>query len=60
VFTETVFSWPGMGRLFYDALGSRDYPILMGILLLSAALIVIGNLVADLIYGLLDPRISYQ
>jgi peptide/nickel transport system permease protein len=49
-----------MGRLFYDALGSRDYPILMGILLLSAALIVIGNLVADLIYGLLDPRISYQ
>jgi peptide/nickel transport system permease protein len=58
VLTETVFSWPGMGRLFFDALTVRDYPVLMGILVLGAVLIVIGNLVADLIYGLLDPRIS--
>ncbi len=58
VLTETVFSWPGMGRLFYDSLTVRDYPVLMGILILGAVLIVLGNLVADLVYGLLDPRIS--
>jgi peptide/nickel transport system permease protein len=54
-----VFSWPGMGRLFYDALTKRDYPVLMGILILGAVLIVLGNLIADLIYGVLDPRIKY-
>jgi peptide/nickel transport system permease protein len=56
---ETVYSWPGMGRLFYDALTKRDYPVLMGILVLGAVLIIIGNLVADLLYGVLDPRIKY-
>jgi peptide/nickel transport system permease protein len=60
VLTETVYSWPGMGRLFFDALTVRDYPILMGILVLGALLIIVGNLIADLIYGLLDPRISYR
>jgi len=60
VLTETVFSWPGMGRLFYDSLTKRDYPVLMGILLLGAMLIVIGNLVADILYGILDPRIKYR
>jgi peptide/nickel transport system permease protein len=60
VLTETVYSWPGMGRLFFDALTVRDYPVLMGILVLGAVLIILGNLVADLIYGLLDPRISYS
>jgi peptide/nickel transport system permease protein len=59
VLTETVFSWPGMGRLFFDALTVRDYPVLMGILLLGAVLIVLGNLIADVLYGVLDPRISY-
>jgi peptide/nickel transport system permease protein len=59
VLTETVFSWPGMGRLFYDALTKRDYPVLMGILVLGAVLIVLGNLIADLLYGVLDPRIKY-
>ncbi len=59
VVTETVFAWPGMGRLFFDSLGTRDYPILMGTLVLGAVLIVLGNLVADLVYGLLDPRIKY-
>jgi peptide/nickel transport system permease protein len=59
VLTETVFSWPGMGRLFYDALTKRDYPVLMGILILGAVLIIIGNLIADLVYGLLDPRVTY-
>ncbi len=60
VFIETVFSLPGMGRLFYDSLTRRDYPVLMGILMFSAVLIIIGNLIADLIYAKLDPRISYS
>ena len=59
VLVETVFSWPGMGRLFFDSLTTRDYPVLMGTLVLGAVLIIIGNLVADLLYGLLDPRIKY-
>jgi peptide/nickel transport system permease protein len=59
VLVETVFSWPGMGRLFYDALTSRDYPVLMGVLMLGAVLIILGNLIADVIYGVLDPRISF-
>jgi peptide/nickel transport system permease protein len=59
VLVETVFSWPGMGRLFFDSLTKRDYPVLMGILILGAVLIILGNLIADLIYGLLDPRIKY-
>jgi peptide/nickel transport system permease protein len=58
VLTETVFSWPGMGRLFFDSLTVRDYPVLMGIVILGAVLIVVGNLIADLLYGLLDPRIK--
>jgi peptide/nickel transport system permease protein len=60
VVTETVFSWPGMGRLFFDPLTKRDYPVLMGILLLGAVLIVIGNLLADVLYAVLDPRISLK
>jgi peptide/nickel transport system permease protein len=59
VITETVFAWPGMGRLFFESLTKRDYPVLMGILMLGAVLIVLGNLIADLVYGLLDPRIKY-
>ncbi|MDI3339362.1 MAG: ABC transporter permease [Sphaerobacter sp.] len=59
VVTETVFAWPGMGRLFYDSLAARDYPVQMGILVLSAFAIILGNLVADLLYAILDPRIKY-
>lgn len=57
---EVVFSWPGMGRLFYDALQNRDYPVMMGVLLISAFLILFSNLLADIAYGLLDPRVSYE
>lgn len=57
---EVVFSWPGEGRLFYDALQNRDYPVLMGVLLISAFLILFSNLVADLLYGLLNPRVRYE
>ncbi len=60
VVTETLFSWPGLGRLFYDALTRRDYPVLMGVLLMSAVLVVGCNLVADLLYRRLDPRIRLE
>lgn len=55
--TETVFTWPGMGRLFLDSLGYADYPVIMGLLMFSAILVVIGNLAADIITALVDPRI---
>ncbi|GAB0114571.1 ABC transporter permease [Acidisoma sp. C75] len=55
--TETVFTWPGMGRLFLDSIGYRDYPVVMGLLMFSAILVLIGNLLADLLYSLADPRI---
>ncbi len=55
--TETVFTWPGMGRLFLDSLGYRDYPVVMGILMFSAVLVLLGNLLADLGYAIADPRI---
>jgi peptide/nickel transport system permease protein len=55
--TETVFTWPGMGRMFLDSIGYRDYPAVMGILMFSAVLVLLGNLLADLCYALADPRI---
>jgi peptide/nickel transport system permease protein len=57
---EIVFSWPGEGRLFYDSLQSRDYPVLMGVLLISAFFILFSNLLADVLYGLLNPRVRYD
>jgi peptide/nickel transport system permease protein len=57
--TETVFTWPGMGRLFVDSIGYRDYPVLMGLLILTSALVVVGNLVTDLVYAAIDPRIGH-
>jgi peptide/nickel transport system permease protein len=57
VVTETIFAWPGMGRLFYEHSLQVDVPVLMGVLLVSSTMIVVGNLAADLTYGLLDPRI---
>ena len=57
--TETVFTWPGMGRLFVDSIGYRDYPVLMGLLIFTAALVVVGNLVTDLVYAAIDPRIRH-
>ena len=57
--TETVFTWPGMGRLFLDSLGYRDYPVVMGLLIFSAILVLAGNLLADLLYVAADPRIRF-
>jgi peptide/nickel transport system permease protein len=56
--TETVFTWPGMGRLFLDSISYRDYPVVMGILMFTAVLVLMGSLLADLLYGVADPRIS--
>ena len=56
---ETIFAWPGMGRLGVQSIFQRDYPVIMGIVMFSALLIVIGNLLADLGYSLVDPRIRY-
>ncbi len=55
--TETVFTWPGMGRLFLDSLSYRDYPVVMGLLMVSAVLVLIGNLLADIVCAMVDPRI---
>lgn len=59
LFTETIFSWPGMGRLFFRSAQRVDFPMLMGIVLINAALIILFNLVADITYACLDPRIRY-
>ena len=55
--TETVFGWPGMGLLFVNALGTRDYPVLMAILMVGAVIVVLGNLLADVLAAVIDPRI---
>ncbi len=60
LFVEVIFSWPGMGRLFYRAVERRDYPILMATILISAAAMVLANLIADVIYAALDPRIRFE
>ncbi len=60
VIFETVFSIPGMGQLFFESVMSRDYPLVMGILVIGAALTLIGNLVADFSYAAVDPRIRYD
>lgn len=60
VVTETVFSWPGIGRLFVEALQTRDFPILRGEVLFIALLFIVTNLLVDLSYGLFDPRIRYD
>jgi peptide/nickel transport system permease protein len=59
VVTEAIFSWPGMGQLFFEALTQFDYPLLMGILFVAAILVLFFNLLADLAYAIADPRISY-
>ncbi len=59
VIFETIFAIPGMGQLFYEAAMARDYPTIMGILTIGAALTLLGNLMADIAYALIDPRIRY-
>jgi peptide/nickel transport system permease protein len=60
LFVETIFSWPGMGRLFWDAARGRDYPILLGVVMITAVLIIFFNILADLAYGWLNPQVKYD
>ena len=59
VLTETVFSWPGIGRLLVESILARDYPVIQGSILVFALLFILVNLVVDLLYGLIDPRVRY-
>lgn len=58
--TETVFAWPGVGRIAYEAIGNRDYTLLMGFNMFSAVLLILGNLLADVLYSVVDPRIKLK
>ncbi len=60
VFIESVFAWPGMGKLVVDSILERDYPVIMGGTLIFAMMVVVGNLVADVLYAVVDPRIRYD
>ncbi len=59
VVTETVFSWPGIGQLFINSINGLDYPTVMAILMITSVLVIVCNLLADLAYGWLDPRVQY-
>jgi peptide/nickel transport system permease protein len=58
VITETVFGWPGMGRLAADAAFQRDYPLIMGITIVVSVIVILSNLVTDIAYSIIDPRIQ--
>ena len=60
VLTEIIFAWPGLGRLLYDATLNRDYPLLMGIFLLVGTCVIVANIVTDVVYAWLDPRVRYS
>ncbi len=60
VFIESIFSWPGLGRLYLEGIEGRDYPLIMGMTLILAIVIMIANLLTDIAYGLVDPRIRYE
>ncbi|WP_440060310.1 ABC transporter permease [Thermogladius sp. 4427co] len=60
VLTETVFNWPGVGRLIFDAISNRDYPMLQAGFLVITISVLIANFLADILYGLLDPRVKYR
>ncbi|MBI1415649.1 MAG: ABC transporter permease subunit [Limimaricola sp.] len=59
VITETVFAWPGIGRLFVESMNGRDYPMLMGLMMMGSFGVVMANIIADIIYAALDPRIRH-
>jgi len=60
VVTESIFAWPGMGRLYWDAAKDSDVPVLMGILIIISVLVVVFQLITDITYTYLDPRIRYE
>jgi peptide/nickel transport system permease protein len=60
VFVEVIFSWPGMGRVIVDAILQRDYPLVMATSFIFAVVVVLGSLIADMLYAVADPRIRYD
>jgi ABC-type dipeptide/oligopeptide/nickel transport system permease component len=60
VLTETVFAWPGLGRLIVDAILARDYPVIQGAILIFGLLYILVNLIVDMLYAYVDPRIHYD
>jgi len=60
VILEVMFNWPGLGRLFFESMLSRDYPTIMALSFITAVLVLLGTLLADLSYALVDPRVSYE
>jgi peptide/nickel transport system permease protein len=60
VITESVFAWPGVGRLFVESMDGRDYPVLMGLMMMGSVALILANLTADLVYAAIDPRIRYE
>jgi len=60
ILTETVFAWPGMGSLLYDSIRLRDYPVVLGIFIYGSIIVILANLVVDILYGILDPRIRLR
>ena len=60
IFTETIFSWPGLGRLLYDALFKRDYPVITAMFVLTSLTLIVANSVIDIIYSVIDPRIRVE
>lgn len=59
VIVESIFAWPGIGLLFMEAAFQRDYPVIMAVIVIAATLVVVGNLLADILYAVFDPRIEY-
>jgi peptide/nickel transport system permease protein len=60
LYTETIFGWPGIGSLFYRAVTLRDYPVMIGIVVFISVFVIVGNLIADIAYASLDPRVRYR
>ena len=60
VIVETIFAWPGMGKLGVSATIERDYPLLMGVVVVGAIMVLLSNLIADIVYAWVDPRIHYD
>jgi peptide/nickel transport system permease protein len=60
VITETVFNLHGLGKLLIDSIGSQDLPIILGVTLVASVALVVANLIVDILYGVVDPRVSYS
>ena len=60
LFTETIFAWPGIGRLYFTAALKTDYPVVMAVLVIYSGLIILSNLLVDMVYAAVDPRISFS